>query len=88
MNAINSSPYAGKIEVFIGTLVVDNVSSNVQNRDATLEHAEEVISKTADVRKKFLSKVLKKIGILKNETSWLPRGSPSSETRPVSAPGR
>jgi hypothetical protein len=88
MHAINSSPYASKIEVYIGTLVVDNVSSNAQNRDATLEHAEEVISKTADVRKKFLSKVLKKIGVLKNETGWLPRGTSSWETRPVSASGR
>ncbi|HEY7553328.1 MAG TPA: hypothetical protein VIH18_00855 [Candidatus Binatia bacterium] len=83
MNAINSSPYAGKVELFIGTLVTDNVSSDARNRDMTVEHAEEVISKTADIRREFLSKVLKQIGILKNEAAGPLRQSPSSETPSV-----
>jgi hypothetical protein len=83
MNAINSSPYAGKVEVFIGTLVTDNVSSDARNRDMTVEHAEKVISKTVDIRREFLSKVLKKIGILKNEAGRPLRHSPSSETPSV-----
>jgi hypothetical protein len=87
MNAINSSAYAGKVEVFIGTLVTDNVSSNAHDNGATLQHAEEIISETADIRREFLSKILKKIGILKNNRSWLPHRSRSPETRPVSLPG-
>jgi hypothetical protein len=80
MNAINSSPYtAGKVDIFIGTLVTDNVSSNAQNTAMTLEHAEEVISATAEIRRQFLSKVLKKLGILKNKTS---ERSQSEEPRP------
>lgn len=88
MNAINSSPYAGKVDVFIGTLVTDNVSSNAQNTDMTLEHAEQVISATADSRGQFLSKVLKKLGILKNETSELPNRSQSEGARSLSFPAR
>jgi len=88
MHAINSSPYAGKVEVFAGILVTDNVSSDARNSDMTLQHAEEMISKTADIRREFLSKVLKKIGILKNETSWLPRPVRSPGARHVSVSGR
>jgi hypothetical protein len=87
MNAINSSPYAAKVDVFVGTLVTDNVSSNAQNTEMTLEHAEEVISATADIRRQFLSKVLKKLGILKNETSEIPNRSPSERTRELALPG-
>jgi hypothetical protein len=83
VNAINSSPYAGKVEVFIGTLVTDNVSSDARNRDMTVEHAEKVISKTVDIRREFLSKVLKQIGILKTEAGRRLRQSPSSETPSV-----
>lgn len=88
MNAINSSPYAGKVDVLIGTLVTDNVSSNAQNNDMTLEHAEEVISATAEIRRQFLSKVLKKLDILKNETSEITNRSQSERTRGFSLPGR
>jgi hypothetical protein len=66
--------------------VTDNVSSDVQRTGITLEHAEEVIPATADVRRDFLSKVLKKLGILKNERSWIPRGRRSLGTGPVSLP--
>jgi hypothetical protein len=34
----------------------------------TLEHAEEVISATSDIRREFFSKVLKTLGILRRET--------------------
>jgi nucleoside phosphorylase len=88
MDAINSSAYAGKVEVFIGTLVTDNVSSNAQNTAMTLQHAEDVIAQTADIRREFLSKVMKKIGILRNKTSGLPRRYRSPENRSVSVPGR
>jgi hypothetical protein len=88
VNAINSSPYAGRIDAFIGSLVTDNVSSDALRSDATLEYAEEVISKTADIRKEFLSKVLRKIGILKNKTGWRLHPSPSSESRAVRVPVR
>jgi hypothetical protein len=88
MNAINSSPYAGTVDIFIGTLVTDNVSSNTQNTDRTLKQAEQVISATADSRGQFLSKVLKKLGILTNETSELPNRSQSEGARSLSFPAR
>jgi len=81
MNAINSSPHAAKINVFIGTLVTDNVSSNAQNTELTLENAGKVISATSDSRRKFFSKILKKLGILNKETRWMPGRSRSPETR-------
>ena len=80
MDAINSSPYAGKVDVLAGHLVTDNVSSNANDTEPTLEHAEETISATSDIRREFLSKILRKIGILKNKTSRLPRRSRSLET--------
>jgi hypothetical protein len=84
MSAINSSAHAGRVDVFAGTLVTDNVSSNAQNNDMTLEHAEETISATSDIRRGFFSKVLKTLGILKKETRWMPRRSESPEKRPSS----
>ena len=80
MDAINSSPYAGKVDVLAGHLVTDNVSSNANDTKPTLERAEETISATSDIRREFLSKLLRKIGILKNKTSRLPRRSRSLET--------
>ncbi len=77
MDGINSSPYA---DVLAGHLVTDNVSSNANDAEPTLEHAEETISATSDIRREFLSKILRKIGILKNKTSRLPRRSRSLET--------
>jgi hypothetical protein len=75
VKAINSSAYAAKVDFFAGHVVTDNVSSNAQDTDLTLERAEEVISATAGLRREFLSKILKKLGILKNETSRMPRSS-------------
>ena len=88
MKAINTSLYAGKVKVFIGTLLTDNVSSNAQDSDMTLERAEEVISATAEIRREFFSKVLKTLGILKKETKWMPGRSASLEKRPLSLPAR
>jgi hypothetical protein len=81
MAAINSSAYADKVNVFVGTLVTDNVSSNANDTDVTLEHAEETISATGDIRREFFSKVLKALGILKAETKRMPRRSQSPEKR-------
>ena len=75
MNAINSSTYAAKVDFFAGHLVTDNVSSNADDTSMTLEHAEEVISATSDIRRKFFSKVLKTLGILKTESKGMPRRS-------------
>jgi hypothetical protein len=80
MDGINSSPYAGKVDVLAGHLVTDNVSSNANDTEPTLEQAEETISATSDMRREFLSNILRKIGILKNKTSRLPRRSTSLET--------
>ena len=86
--AINSSAYARKVDVFIGTLVTDNVSSNANDTDVTLEHAEETISETADIRREFFSKVLKALGILKTETKRMPRQSQSLGVRQSSVASR
>jgi hypothetical protein len=73
IKAINSSTNARRMEIFIGILVTDNVSSDAKtNVNLTLEHAEEAILKTAGVRKEFLSKILMKIGILKRDETRLP----------------
>jgi hypothetical protein len=88
MKAINASPFAAKVRVLVGTLVTDNVSSNVKDTAITLEHAEDTISQTAHLRREFLSKVMKKIGILRNKTSGLPRPYRSPEIQSVTVPSR
>jgi len=45
-------------------LVTDNVFTDKSNVDVTLEQAEATIAQTADLRKEFLLKVLRKKGIL------------------------
>jgi hypothetical protein len=73
VNAINSSANARAVQVFVGILVTDNVSSKTDvNVDLTLEHAEETISQTAAVRQDFLSRVLTKIGVLEDDMTRLP----------------
>jgi hypothetical protein len=68
VNAINSSAYARDVELFAGILVTDNVSSNADaNLDLTLEHAEETIAETAGARQAYLSRVLTKMGLVKDE---------------------
>jgi len=87
MNAINSSPYANRIHLYVGTLVTDNVSSKAQDNDTTLEHAEEIISATADVRRAFLYKILQKMGVLKKDASRNPREPRSEDARPLGLRG-
>jgi len=48
-------------------LVTDNVFTDKPNVDVTLEQAEATIVQTADLRKEFLLKVLRKKGILKDD---------------------
>jgi hypothetical protein len=74
INTINSRGNRQKVEMFIGILVTDNVSSSADaNIDMTLEHAEETISKTAGVRREFLANILTELGILKQDKIRSPR---------------
>jgi hypothetical protein len=66
VDGINSSPRGVETEVYAGILVTDNVSADKSSSDVTLKHAEEIIAQTANVRKEFLLKVLRKKGILKD----------------------
>jgi hypothetical protein len=49
-------------------LVTDNVFTDKSNVDVTLEQVEATIAQTADLRKEFLLKVLRKKGILKDDS--------------------
>jgi hypothetical protein len=65
--AINSSPYGTNVQLFVGILVTDNVSSNTTAMDVTLERAEDTISEATELRRNFLAKALKTIGVLETE---------------------
>jgi hypothetical protein len=68
IDAINSSADGLKVPVYAGILVTDNVSADARkNTEMTLEHAEEMIAKTASARREFLSQVLASIGVLAPE---------------------
>jgi hypothetical protein len=68
IDAINSSADGLKVPVYAGILVTDNVSADARtNTEMTLEHAEEMIAKTASARREFLSQVLASIGALAPE---------------------
>ena len=78
MKAVNSRDSTQKAEMYIGILVTDNVSSNADtNADMTLEHAEETISKTADIRREFLADILMELHILEPDEIRSPRRKPS-----------
>jgi hypothetical protein len=65
VKAVNSTANIQKFEMYVGILVTDNVSSNIYgNPDKTLEHAEETITKTADIRREFLANILTELRIL------------------------
>ena len=65
VKAVNSTANIQKFEMYVGILVTDNVSSNIDgNPDKTLEHAEETITKTADIRREFLKNILTELHIL------------------------
>lgn len=68
IDAINSSSRGAESQVYAGILVTDNVSTDKAATDLTLEHAEETIAQTADLRKQFLLNVLRQKGILKDPT--------------------
>lgn len=68
VEAVNSSADPHRVDFFAGVLVTDNVSTRAEeNTDVTLEHAEEMIAKTAGARREFLSAVLGRIGVLADE---------------------
>ena len=74
IKTINSRRNAQKVQMFIGILVTDNVSSKADaNIDMTLEYAEETILKTASARREFLAYVLTTLGILKQDRIRTPR---------------
>jgi hypothetical protein len=73
MNAINSSAHARKLNLYVGTLVTDNVSPDVRDTGVTLEHAEEVISQTTAARKEFMADILRRIGLLSNSFEQMRR---------------
>lgn len=65
IDAINSSADGLKVPLYAGILVTDNISADARkNTEMTLEHAEEMIAKTASARREFLSQVLASIGVL------------------------
>jgi hypothetical protein len=65
IKAVNLRDNTQKAEMYVGILVTDNVSSNVDaNRDMTLEHAGETIRKTATGRREFLANILTELRIL------------------------
>jgi hypothetical protein len=67
IRAVNSSRYGANTQLFVGILVTDNISSDAAVMNVTLERAEDTISQATELRREFLSKVLKTIGVLKTE---------------------
>jgi hypothetical protein len=74
VNAINKSHYGNKIQFFAGILVTDNVSAVQTHDQMTLQHAEDIIAKTAAIRRAFLARVLSELGITAHE--FLTRAGP------------
>jgi hypothetical protein len=68
IDAINLSGRGAQTEIYAGILVTDNVSTDKSSMDTTLEHAEETITQTENLRKQFLLAVLRKKGFLKSDT--------------------
>jgi hypothetical protein len=66
IDAINASPRGAESQVYAGLLVTDNIATDKSATDLTLEHAEETIAQTANLRKQFLLNVLRQKGILKD----------------------
>ncbi|MCE3243601.1 MAG: hypothetical protein K0Q83_4108 [Deltaproteobacteria bacterium] len=68
MKAVNSRDSTQKVEIYVGILVTDNVSSSADaNTDITLEHAEEAIAKTSSTRREFLRSILTDLRLLKRD---------------------
>jgi len=67
VNAINTSQYGNKIQLFAGILVTDNVSAVHTYDQNTLQHAEDIIAQTGAIRKAFLAEVLSELGITRDQ---------------------
>lgn len=57
INAINASPFASAIHLYVGMFLTDDVSVGPLSRE-TLEKAEDLIVRTDAVRQEFLAKIL------------------------------
>jgi hypothetical protein len=68
VEAINSSARGADTAFYAGILVTDNVSADKSSTDVTLEQAEQTIAQTAELRKRFLLAMLKRMGIFKETT--------------------
>ena len=66
IDAINSSARGAESQVYAGILVTDNIATDKSATELTLEHAEETIAQTANLRKQFLLNVFRQKGILKD----------------------
>jgi hypothetical protein len=84
INAVNTSPHASNIKIFVGLFVSDNVSAIGEPYGATLQHAEDVIARTATVRREFLGEVLVEAGIIPHRSATVPE---TFDCLPVSAAG-
>ena len=73
INSVNASPHASNIQLFVGMLVTDNVSAIEAPDGATLQHAEDVIARTATLRRDFLGKVLTEAGIIPHKSETAPK---------------
>ena len=64
VSAFNASPRASQIQLLVGLLVTDNVPATVSPPETSLQHAEDVIARTATVRRQFCINVLTEAGII------------------------
>jgi hypothetical protein len=64
ISAFNTSPRASQIQLLVGLLVTDNVPATGFPSETSLQHAEDVIARTARVRRQFFIKVLAEAGII------------------------
>jgi hypothetical protein len=69
IDAINASPDATNIHIFVGMLITDNVGASQAPDMATLEHAQNVIDRTVALRRHFLANVLAVAGIIPNRSA-------------------
>ena len=67
VNAINSSSYGGKIRLYVGILITDNVSTAAGQHGLTLQYAEDIIAQTTATRRSFLAQGLAEVGITRNK---------------------
>ena len=64
INAFNASPRASQIQLFVGLLVTDNVSATLGSPETNFQCAEQLIARTAAVRRQFFRKVFDQAGII------------------------